>query len=168
MSGNHWLLLRNVAMIMLFPGTVTVYVPYRILAPVEVPDLASWSLSQYAATLLLTFGVAVLLMSTWSFASAGRGTLAPFDETKKLVVVGLYRYVRNPMYVAVMLILLAECWFFWSSILLMYTGFCFVAANLIVVGYEENRLKYKYGGEYRKYCARVGRWIPRMPHENAG
>jgi protein-S-isoprenylcysteine O-methyltransferase Ste14 len=155
-------------MIMLFPGTVTAYVPYRILAPVDVPDLVSWTLRQYAATSLLTFGVAVLLMSIWSFAIAGRGTLAPFDETKKLVVVGLYRYVRNPMYVAVMLILLAECWFFWSCNLLMYTGFCFVAANLIVVGYEENRLKHKYGGEYRQYCARVGRWIPRIPHESAG
>ena len=155
-------------MIILFPGTVTVYIPYRILGPVDVPSPESWSLPQYAATLVLIFGAAILLMSIWSFARTGKGTLAPFDETKKLVVVGLYRYVRNPMYLAVMMILLAEAWFFSSSRLLIYTGICFVVANLIVIGYEENRLKYKYGDEFRRYCAHVGRWIPRSPYENAG
>ena len=155
-------------MIILFPGVVTVYIPYRILAPVVVPSPDSWSLPQYAATLVLIVGVTILLVSIWSFARVGKGTLAPFDETKKLIVIGLYRYVRNPMYLAVVMILLAESWFFWSSRLLTYAGICFVVANLIVIGYEENRLRFKYGDEFRRYCAHVGRWIPGRPYDNAG
>lgn len=155
-------------MIVLFPGTVTAYIPYRILAPVEVPSLDEWSLRQYAAALVLIAGVAILLTSIWSFARVGKGTLAPFDETEKLVVAGLYRYVRNPMYLAVMMMLLAESWFFWSNRLLLYAGVCFVVANLIVIGYEENRLKYKYGDEFRRYCTHVRRWIPGGRYENAG
>ena len=120
------------------------------------------------ASLLLAIGASILLRSIWSFAHVGKGTLAPFDETQKLIVVGLYRYVRNPMYVGVMLILLAQSWFFWSSTLLSYTGFCFIVANIIVIGYEENRLRHKYGDEFREYCRHVGRWIPGKPYHLAG
>ena len=156
------------ATIILFPGVVTVYIPYRLLNPTNVSRLDSLSAPQYAAALLLVIGVAILLKSIWSFAYLGRGTLAPFDETKRLIVEGLYRYVRNPMYVGVMLILLAESWFFWSSRLLMYTSICFVVANILVIGYEETRLRYKYGDDYRRYCKHVGRWIPGKPYDHAG
>ena len=151
-------------MIVLFPGTVVVYIPYQLLKPYSAPELASLSLAQYSSMLLLAIGIAILLKSIWSFAYVGKGTLAPFDETQKLIVVGLYRYVRNPMYVGVMLILLAESWFFWSSTLLSYTGFCFVVANILIIGYEENRLRHKYGDEFRQYCKHVGRWIPGKPY----
>lgn len=167
MLANLWLVTRNVATIILIPGTVTVYIPYLILGRVDVPSPGSWSWHQYAAAFVLSAGVAILLRSIWSFARVGRGTLAPFDETRKLIVVGLYRYVRNPMYVAVMMILLAESWFFGSSRLLIYAGIFFVAVNLMVIGYEENRLRYKYGDEYRRYCAHVGRWIPGRAYEDA-
>jgi protein-S-isoprenylcysteine O-methyltransferase Ste14 len=168
MLENLWLFIRNVAMIILFPGTVTVYIPYQLLTPITVSIPDAWSLPQYAAALLLIIGTAILIKSIWSFASVGRGTLAPFDETNRLIVVGLYRYVRNPMYVGVMLILFAESWFFWSSRLLIYTGICFVVANILVIGYEENRLKYKYGDDFRRYCEHVGRWIPGKPYDYAG
>ena len=159
-----WLGTRNVAMIILFPGTVTVYVPYRILAPIDSPISNTWSLDQFAALLLVAVGVAILLKSIWSFARVGKGTLAPFDETQSLIVVGLYRYVRNPMYVGVILILLGQSWFFWSTSLLTYTAFCFVIANIFVIGYEESRLQHKYGEEYRQYSKSVGRWIPGKPY----
>jgi protein-S-isoprenylcysteine O-methyltransferase Ste14 len=155
-------------MIILFPGTVAFYVPYLILTPITVskPDL--WSLPDYAAVMILLIGTAILLKSIWSFAHVGRGTLAPFDETDKLIVVGLYRYMRNPMYVGVMMILLAESWFFWSSQLLAYTGTFFAVANIFVIGYEENRLRNKYGDDFRRYCDHVGRWIPGKPYDHAG
>ncbi len=155
-------------MIILFPGTVAVYIPYRLLTPVTVSRPDSWSLPQIAAMLFLAIGVAILLKSIWSFARVGRGTLAPFDETNRLIVVGLYRYVRNPMYVGVMTILLAESWFFWSSRLLIYSSVCFVVANILVIGYEENRLRQKHGHEFRRYCENVGRWIPGKPYDHAG
>ena len=165
MLDRLWLAIRNVAMIILFPGTVTVYIPYRILGFAVTPDPASWTLWQYSATLLIACGAAILLKCIWDFATIGRGTLAPFDETRKLIVVGLYRYVRNPMYVGVLIILLGETWFFWSRSLLVYTGICFIAANVLVIGYEENRLRFKYGDEYRRYCRDVGRWIPGKPYK---
>ena len=159
-----WLLTRNLAMIVLFPGTVVVYIPYRLLFSYSAPELTSFSLAQYSAMLLFAIGAAILFKSIWSFAYVGKGTLAPFDETQELIVVGLYRYVRNPMYVGVMLILLAESWFFRSSALLSYAGFCFVVANIFIIGYEENRLRYKFGDEFRQYCKNVGRWIPGKPY----
>ncbi len=168
MLENLWLVTRNVAMIVLFPGTVVVYIPYRLLAPFSIAGLISWSVTQFVAVLLLAIGASILLRSIWSFAHVGEGTLAPFDETQKLIVVGLYRYVRNPMYVGVILILLAESWFFWSSVLLSYTGFCFIVANILVIGYEENRLRHKYGDEFRQYCSHVGRWIPGKPYHHTG
>ena len=164
MLENLWLFIRNLAMIVLLPGTVVVYIPHRLLEPYSGPELISLSLTQYSAILLLAIGAAILFKSIWSFAYVGKGTLAPFDETHKLIVVGLYRYVRNPMYVGVMLILLAESWFFRSSALLSYTGFCFVVANIVIIGYEENRLRHKYGDEFRQYCNHVGRWIPGKPY----
>ena len=165
MSANLWLATRNLVMIVLFPGTVVVYIPYRLLDPFTIPPVTSWSWIQYGAVLLMTIAAFILLRSIWSFALVGRGTLAPFDETQKLIVVGLYRYVRNPMYVGVILILLAESLFFWSSTLLSYAGLCFVVANILVIAYEENRLRYKYGDEYRRYCQHVGRWIPGKPYD---
>lgn len=154
-------------MILLFPGTVVGYIPYRLLGSVDVGSPDAWASPQYAATALLVIGVSILGKSIWSFARVGRGTLAPFDETDRLIVVGLYRYVRNPMYVGVMFILLAESWFFSSTTLLLYTGTCFAVANVLVIGYEENRLRYKYGDEFRRYCEHVGRWIPGKPYDPA-
>ncbi len=80
MLENLWLVTRNVAMIVLFPGTVVVYIPYRLLAPFSIPGLISWSMTQYVAVLFLAIGAFILLRSIWSFAHVGKGTLAPFDE----------------------------------------------------------------------------------------
>ena len=162
------LAIRNVLTIVIFPGTVTIYIPYLLLKPINFPDPTSWLWTEYLAVLFLLIGVAILLISIWSFARVGRGTLAPFDETQKLIVVGLYRFVRNPMYVGVILILLAESWFFMSSALLLYTGLFFLLANVMIIGYEENRLRHKYGDEYRHYCNHVGRWIPGKPYDLSG
>ena len=165
MLATLWLTIRNLAAIALFPGIVAVYIPYRLLDGAAVPGPAEWSISQYAAVMVATIGAGILFKCIWSFAFVGRGTLAPYDETRVLIVVGLYRFVRNPMYVGVMLILLAQSLFFWSTILLSYTGICFVVANILVIGYEENRLRQKYGDEYRKYCEHVARWIPGKPYD---
>ena len=155
-------------MIVLFPGTVAAYIPYRLLAPIELQSLSQWSLSQYLAAIFILFGIGILLTCIWLFARVGKGTLAPFDETRKLIVVGLYRYVRNPMYVGVTLILLGESWLFWSIRLLGYTGVVFAIFNVLIIGYEENRLRFKYGDEYRQYCSSVGRWIPGRSYQAAG
>lgn len=167
MLASLWLGARNLAMIVLFPGTVAAYIPYRLIAPVNLPSPVVWSFSQYLGAIFVLLGTGILLSCVSSFAHHGRGTLAPFDETRKLVLVGLYKYVRNPMYVGVIVILLGECMFFWSNPLLIYSVIMFTLFNLIIIGYEENRLRHKYGDEYRQYCTSVGRWLPGKPYQDA-
>jgi len=153
-------------MTILFPGTVVGYIPFRFLVPSSIPGPGVWSASQYVAASVIGVGLAILLRCVWEFAHYGRGTLAPFDEPRKLVVQGLYRYVRNPMYVGVLLILLGESWFFWSRQLLVYTVLFFVAATILVMAYEELRLRSKFGIEYEQYCRKVGRWVPGRPYRD--
>jgi protein-S-isoprenylcysteine O-methyltransferase Ste14 len=99
----------------------------------------------------------------WEFARRGRGTLAPVDPPRTLVVQGLYRYVRNPMYLSVTMIVLGEALLTGSRALLAYWAVWFLAANLFVIGYEEPTLRRRFGPAYDRYRATVGRWVPRRP-----
>lgn len=164
MIRNIWLGTRSVAMTVLFPGTVVGLIPYWILDARIFRGSGGWSLTNYLGTVVIAIGLAVLLRCIWEFAFHGKGTLAPFDEPRKLVVQGLYKYVRNPMYVGVVTILLGESLHFWSGRLALYTSIIFVAANVLIVGYEELRLRSKFGNDYERYCAEVGRWIPGKPY----
>ena len=112
---------------------------------------------------LIVFGAVVLARCIWEFAATGGGTLAPVDPPKRLVVRGLYRYVRNPMYVGVSLILLGEAIVFWSLGLLVYAATYFVLVNIFVMAYEEPALRKQFGQSYVRYCRRVDRWLPRRP-----
>jgi len=105
-------------------------------------------------------GTAILLRCIRDFAVVGRGTLSPIDAPRKLVVAGLYRYVRNPMYVGVTMVLVGEVLFFKSLALLEYTVVWFGVVNLFVLFYEEPTLKRRFGESYDRYRRSVGRWIP--------
>ena len=100
------------------------------------------------------------------FAFAGRGTPAPIDPPKDLVARGLYRFVRNPMYISVLLVLLGESLVLQSADLLRYAGVAGVGFFLFVLLYEEPALRSKFGPSYQRYCEEVPRWIPRMPRKN--
>jgi protein-S-isoprenylcysteine O-methyltransferase Ste14 len=108
-------------------------------------------------------GAAIVLRCIWDFAAKGRGTLAPVDPPKQLVVQGLYRYVRNPMYLGVLLVLLGETAFFGSPALLQYTLAWFFLVNLVVVLYEEPSLRNRFGDSYERYRRSVHRWLPTRP-----
>jgi protein-S-isoprenylcysteine O-methyltransferase Ste14 len=95
------------------------------------------------------------------FARTGRGTLSPMDPPRVLVVRGLYRYVRNPMYLSVTLIVWGEILLTRSVALLVYWVVWFEAVNLFVIGYEEPVLRRQFGAGYDRYAAAVGRWLPR-------
>ena len=96
------------------------------------------------------------------FTVKGRGTPAPVDPPKELVITGLYRYVRNPMYVSGLIVLTG--WILWSPSLPLITALLlfFAAAHLFVTLYEEPTLKKKFGASYEEYLRRVPRWIPRI------
>lgn len=161
------LALRSILFAVLLPGTVTVVVPYLIVHRDAVARFEHGSLWHWLGLLPISVGAVVLFWCIWDFAVAGRGTLAPVDPPRQLVARGLYRYVRNPMYVGVVSILLGESLLFESFPLLAYTIMCFVAAHCFVVLYEEPVLRQKFGESYQAYCRRVHRWRPQPPRGSA-
>jgi protein-S-isoprenylcysteine O-methyltransferase Ste14 len=167
-SGTAGMLtLRSIFFTFLLPGTVTVVIPYLIISDGWIDHPGSRTLWSYLGLLPISAGAGILFRCIWDFAVAGRGTLAPVDPPKHLVVRGLYRYVRNPMYVGVVSILLGESLFFGSLSLLSYTIAFFIFAHLFVVLYEEPVLLRKFGKSYEAYRDLVHRWLPRIPHDSA-
>jgi len=112
--------------------------------------------------LSIAAGLPVLLDSFARFALQGLGTPAPIAPPSHLVVTGLYRYVRNPMYVAGVLIIGGQGLFFGNLRVLEYVLVTWLAFHLFVLLYEEPALRAKFGAEYDEFCANVRRWIPRL------
>jgi len=152
-------LIKTFLFLVLVPGTVAGYVPWVLLGRrLPEPRTVSW----IAAIPLLLAGSAVLLRCMWDFAVAGRGTPAPIDPPKELVVRGLYRYVRNPMYVAVTSLIVGEAILFHSWTLLVYAGVVVLCFTAFVVLYEQPTLEEQFGDSYRRYRAEVPAWFPRL------
>ena len=156
------LLLRSLAAAALLPGTVTIFIPWLILRRSDA------TVTHGSGLVLLALGAVILVCCIRDFAAVGRGTLAPVDPPKHLVASGLYRYVRNPMYVAVVLILAGEAWVFWSGALLLYAAVFFLVANLFMVFYDEPALHRTFGESYGDYLRAVPRWGPKLPVRENG
>src|SRR5207237_3338453 len=124
---------------------------YWLISSRHTGVASSYEAFHYLGFPLMVIGVAGLLWCIWSFFSEGRGTLAPVDPPKHLVVRGLYRYVRNPMYVSVVKILLAEAIFFISVSVLTEAGVFVILAHLFVTCYEEPALRRQFGKSYERY-----------------
>jgi protein-S-isoprenylcysteine O-methyltransferase Ste14 len=162
------IVLRNILSILILPTTVTVVVPYLILSP-RPSGTAAWAVPDPLAPAIASAGVCALAaglglvgVTVWHFATIGRGTLAPWDPPRHLVVAGVYRHVRNPMISGVLLILLGETLWFRSAGLLVWTvGFFALNATYIPL-VEERGLERRFGDEYREYKRHVPRWVPRM------
>jgi protein-S-isoprenylcysteine O-methyltransferase Ste14 len=156
------LALRNLLFTLLVPGTVAVAVPL-LLAGDRRP--ASGALLALACMLLGT-GAAIYAWTVWDFAAYGRGTPAPIDAPRRLVVRGLYRWTRNPMYVGVLCVILGQALLFRAWSLVLYAAGVALAFHLFVRLYEEPHLRRTFGEDYEAYRARVPRWLPRPggPH----
>ena len=111
--------------------------------------------------MLLGAGVMIVLDSFVRFATQGLGTPAPVLPARHLVVTGLYRYVRNPMYVGVVSTIIGQSVLLGSAALLAYSGFVWLCFYAFVLLYEEPTLRRAFGSEYELYCHEVPRWIPR-------
>src|SRR5689334_4757474 len=111
---------------------------------------------------LLALGITGLLDSFLRFALQGIGTPAPVFPTRHLVVTGLYRYVRNPMYVAVVSAIVGQGLLFGNVAVLEYSGIVWLLFHVFVLLYEEPTLRVSFGSEYKVFCAEVPRWIPRL------
>ena len=153
------LLLRNLVFTVVVPGSGAVVIPWWILtrsgetpAPVASP-----------AVTVIAAGAALYFWCLWVFATVGRGTPGPWDAPQRVVEVGPYRWVRNPIYVAALLVVVGEAWLFLSLPLLVYAGAMAIFCHLFVIAYEEPTLHRTFGETYAAYRRTVPRWIPRPP-----
>ena len=158
-ASSAWLAVRSLAWALMLPGVVAGYVPWRFfgLSRVRVNLLDVVDLLGLAC---IAVGAALLAACIKEFASSGRGTLSPVDPPTELVVAGLYRYVRNPMYLSVATLLFGEVLLTRSRPLAIYLLAWFAVVNLFVIGYEEPTLRRTFGASYQRYTERVGRWLP--------
>jgi protein-S-isoprenylcysteine O-methyltransferase Ste14 len=151
------LVLKNTLFTVVVPGTVAVYLPLylaRVEHATRQPALLGIS------AFLFTLGITGYLWCVLSFAIIGKGTPAPIDAPKRLIVVGPHRYVRNPMYLAVLSVIAAWAVIFTAPQLLAYLGVVAAVFHLVVVLFEEPLLRRKFGPEYASYCESVPRWLP--------
>jgi protein-S-isoprenylcysteine O-methyltransferase Ste14 len=155
-------LLGSVAFLALAPGTVAGVVPWWISRwEVRRPFLGAAEL-RLAGAALVALGAAALLDSFARFALHGLGTPAPVLPTRHLVVSGLYRHVRNPMYVGVVSVILGQALLLGDGKLLVYALAVWLAVHAFVVGYEEPTLLRAHGEEYVAFRENVPRWMPRV------
>jgi protein-S-isoprenylcysteine O-methyltransferase Ste14 len=142
------------------PGTVCGLVPWLITGWRQPGNSVPWV--DAVGWLLVLAGAAVLAHAFVAFAWHGRGTPAPAAPTERLVVEGAYRHVRNPMYVAVLALVLGQVLLFASGGLFAYLVVLGITVNVFVHTYEEPTLREAYGPSYDEYCENVPRWLPRL------
>ncbi len=159
-SSNHWAAVKTMLFALVVPGTVVGYLPWRLSGWRLPPPLFFGARWIGAAAVLV--GVAVVAEAMVRFVRQGRGTPLPLDAPKRLVVVGLYRYVRNPMYVGVLGAILGQALLFGSDRVFAYAGMAAGFFHLFVVFYEEPHLARVFGADYGAYCREVRRWLPRL------
>jgi protein-S-isoprenylcysteine O-methyltransferase Ste14 len=157
--GSFSLAVRNILFTIVVPGSGAVWVPWLILASTaSTPGRVAWP-----AIVPIAVGAVLYLWCLWLFATVGRGTPGPWDAPRHAVTVGPYRWVRNPIYLAALLVIAGEAWLFRSRALLVYAVVAAVIVHLFVIGYEEPTLRRKFGATYEGYRRAVPRWMPRPP-----
>jgi protein-S-isoprenylcysteine O-methyltransferase Ste14 len=155
------------------PGTVAGYVPWRIggwrvRAPIFRASFVGFAALRVLGVALMAVGTVILIEAFVRFALQGIGTPAPIFPTKRLVVMGSYRFVRNPMYVAVVLLILGQGLFFGDIRVLAYGLCAWLVTHLFVLIYEEPTLRRSFPVDYAVFSVHVPRWIPRLAPWHGG
>ena len=145
-----------------------------LLAFLVLPGLAAFALPPLIAAMdpwrgatilpgafVMLLGLVVLLWCVRDFYIAGKGTLAPWEPPKNLVIIGLYRFVRNPMYIGVLILVSGWALLFASPLLACYVFIVEVSFHIRVTVIEEPRLESHFGSQWQKYKSQVGRWLPK-------
>lgn len=157
------LLFRNFLFTLLVPGTIAAWIPLWIVSRDTMRIEWLFATGWHVAGLIPgAIGLAGYFACQSDFMTIGRGTPAPIDPPRRLVVAGLYRFVRNPMYLSVGLLLVGEVIVSASVTLAAYTAVVFACWHLFVLLYEEPTLERMFGDEFRAYRSRVPRWVPRL------
>jgi protein-S-isoprenylcysteine O-methyltransferase Ste14 len=150
--------LKTVLFMLLIPGLLLVAMPIWLVHTDSA--MFSFGTLRWLAVPLWTLGAMVVLWCAWAFTVRGEGTPSPTDPPIKLVVNGLYRFVRNPIYLGVLAVFLGFALWHPSRALLFCPLIVAVSAHLFVVFYEEPHLRKTFGAEYEEYCRSVKRWLP--------
>ena len=156
-----FVLVRAVTYAALFIGFVLVYLPGRFLSWSGIVEPATTGAPQVAGMIMVTIGTVIAFWCVLTFVFIGKGTPAPFDPPRRLVIRGPYRFVRNPMYIGAGMTLAGAALYYQSLSILIYTCLFFLITHLFVVLYEEPTLRRTFGDEYEAYFHRVRRWLPR-------
>ena len=142
----------------ILPIIVLIFVPLDIEPDKTVKSIPALT----GGSLLMCLGLYIMILTISSFIKIGKGTLAPWSPTKKLVITGMYAYVRNPMILGVIMILTGESIAI-SSLHIFHWDLLFFVINNVYFGfYEEPGLVHRFGDEYREYKKNVHRWVPRL------
>jgi protein-S-isoprenylcysteine O-methyltransferase Ste14 len=157
-----WALFKTAVFTVVVPGTVGVLVPRWFLLEEGGREVLPEVWWRWLGLLPIIAGACIYLACAWDFAVTGLGTPAPIDMPRRLVVTGLYRFVRNPMYVGVAWVVLGQAVLFGSRAVAIYVVSLWMLFHLFVIFHEEPVLRRKFGAEYEEYCLRVPRWLPRV------
>jgi protein-S-isoprenylcysteine O-methyltransferase Ste14 len=144
------------------PGIVAGLIPWLISGWVWRSPLFDGSSLRWLGGALIVAGIPIVLESFARFAIEGFGTPAPIYPTDRLIATGLYRHVRNPMYVGVLAVIAGQALLLGDIWLIVYAALVWLAFHIFVVGYEEPILRRRYGAEFDDYCTLVPRWLPRL------
>lgn len=154
---------KTVLFTVLVPGTVAVAIPQLLAMRRPFPRLPIGSTTaRTIGGISLLSGVLLYVHTAVRFGTEGRGTPSPTDEPEELVTGGVYTYVRNPMYVGVLLVVVGQAFLHRSVAVLWWAAGCWISFHTRVVRDEEPHLSEKHGDEYEQYRSTVPRWIPRI------
>jgi protein-S-isoprenylcysteine O-methyltransferase Ste14 len=156
-------LMRGLIYATLFISFVLVFLPGQVLTWAGVRAPADIGAAQAFGLVAVVLGLALALWCVLAFGVVGKGTPAPFDPPRRLVVRGPYRFVRNPMYIGAIVGLTGASIFYESLALLGFTAVFALTVHLFVMFYEEPTLRRLFGEDYIEYCRRVRRWLPSTP-----
>lgn len=159
MSSSFPAIIKTIIFTLFVPGTVAGYVPWWLRQDAALVT----GVERWVAIAIIALGIAIYLYTAfWGFALVGGGTPAPIAPTRILVVKGLHRFVRNPMYIGVALIIGGQALLFHSWHIAEYMVAMLLTAHLFVLLYEEPTLRKQFGAEYDRYRKSVPRWIPKF------
>jgi protein-S-isoprenylcysteine O-methyltransferase Ste14 len=154
--------LGTLVFLFLLLPVILIWIPHKILSSPNHIYLFDIGVFRYFGLVPIVVGVVIYFWCSHSFVFIGKGTPIPFTPTKKLVVKGLYKFVRNPMYLTHFLVLAGEVLLFQSKGVFIYFLAMFGGINFHVLALEEPYLSDKFGGTYKRYRKSVRRWIPRL------
>ena len=162
MRGRATALAGSALFLVVAPGSVAGLLPFLIGGWRFAGDFGPGPALRLAGAAAILAGLAALVSCFLRFAWQGLGTPAPVAPTRSLVVGGLYRHVRNPMYLAVVALIVGQALWFGSVALLAFAALVWLAFHLFVIAYEEPALRRRFPADYRDYAGHVGRWVPRL------